>query len=245
MKRNALVMGAGSGIGKSILNSLQSEEYSEFHSIGFSRSGVPIHKEEETYLPFGHHTKPEFHFESGVNYKCDIQDQKSTKDFLKIFQEKIGKIDILFGSLGDGLFKSFPKLSKEEMANHFDLNFSSPFRFLQDALPLLLQSSNPMIVWVASTASYRGFPQSTAYSGSKHAIAGALKSLREEYRGQIRIVIVYAGAIYTSIWEGRNEFDPKDMISESDAGQYLASLVNVPSSIHLEEIYMMPKKGIL
>jgi NAD(P)-dependent dehydrogenase (short-subunit alcohol dehydrogenase family) len=245
MKLNSLVMGAGSGIGKSILNALQTDQYSEFHSIGFSRSGVPIHKEEDTYLPFGHHAEPEFHFESGTNYKCDVQDQKSTKEFLKIYQEKIGKIDILYGAIGDGLFKPFPKLSKEEMANHFDLNFSAPFRFVQEAIPLLLQSSNPMIVWIASTASFRGFTHSTAYSGSKHAIAGALKSLREEYRGQIRIVIVYAGAIFTSIWDGRNEFNPSDMISESDAGQYLASLVKVPNSIHLEEIYMMPKKGIL
>lgn len=220
--KTTIVAGAGSGIGKALLERLHQKEH---FSIGFSRRGI----ERELIL------------RSGLNYKCDFRNEESTK----LAFSSLEKIDALFITIGDGIFKPFSEITLHDWESHIQLNLTAPFLILKYAYPYLLKSENPLVVLLSSTAGKMGFPESSVYCTTKHGIAGLAKAIREEWKPRIRVTVVYPGAVYTQIWDGRTGFSREDMIPEADFAQQLASLLDSPTSLNLDELYILPRKGIL
>lgn len=219
--RTAIIAGAGSGIGKALLIQLSINS----RAIGLSRRG----EEDKSELV------------SGKNYKCDLRNESEIKNIF----DKVQSIDSIYITLGDGLFKPFHELTLTEWNDHLELNLTAPFLILKSAYPYLKKSINPLVVLISSTAGKVGFPDSSAYCTTKHGIAGLAKSLREEWKPDIRVVTVYPGAIYTPIWEGREGFNKNDMITEKDFAIQLSTLESSPLSLNIEEMYILPRKGIL
>lgn len=228
-KKQILVVGAGSGIGKSLLASLK--ENSGYDVYGISRRGIHLSDQ----------------INSGSNYKCDLTDEGNIVSFFNFYKKSIGTLDAIYLCQGDGLFGEISSLTKDSIEEHFSLNVTSSFLILQKFYPLLKSSTlNPFVCFLSSTAGKIGFPESTAYCASKHAVAGLAKSLREEWKkDKIRIFTIYPGAISTEIWNGREGFETKDMISPEEFALYLKSFLDLPASINLEESYVLPMKGIL
>jgi NAD(P)-dependent dehydrogenase (short-subunit alcohol dehydrogenase family) len=220
--KTIVIAGSGSGIGKAILEELQIKN---LKAIGLSRRGVL-------------HDKVPIH---GKNYKCDLRDAIEVKETL----EWIGKIDALFITLGDGLFKSLEETSLEEWESHLKLNLTAPFLLLKNAYPQLKKADTPLVVVFSSTAGKVGFPESSAYCTTKHGIAGMAKSIREEWKPKIRVVTVYPGAVFTPIWEGREGFKKEDMIPLKDFALQMVALLDSPPTLNIEEMYILPPKGVL
>lgn len=220
--KTVVVAGAGSGIGAGILEQLQNKN---LRAIGLSRRGV-IHDDIPVH---------------GKNYKCDLcvaEDVKTTIEW-------IGKIDVLYITLGDGLFKSIHDTSLDEWEAHIRLNLTAPFLILRNAYFQLKKAKFPLVVMLSSTAGKVGFSESSAYCTTKHGIAGLAKSIREEWKGEIRVTTVYPGAVYTSIWEGREGFNKEDMIPSKDFALQMTALLESPPSLNIEDMYILPPKGIL
>jgi NAD(P)-dependent dehydrogenase (short-subunit alcohol dehydrogenase family) len=178
---------------------------------------------------------------TGKNYHCDLRNEEAIQS---IFQ-KIGYIDTLYITLGDGVFQPIHSLSLSEWNAHMHLNLTAPFLLLKNAYKYLMNSKNPMVVILSSTAGRQGFPNSSAYCTTKHGIAGLAKAVREEWKPNIRVVTVYPGAIYTSIWDGREGFNPEDMIPERDFAEQMSLLLDTPEAINIDEMYILPRKGVL
>lgn len=245
LPKKVLVLGAGSGIGKSILENVKTQ--SSVFAIGGSRRGFVLPNKFPTpRLPFSEmEDEPNEEFVSGKNYCLDVLDEKSRKAFFDAYKSYFDTIDVVYFCFGDGIFKPFTKTTTNEFENHIQLNLVAVFNLLKDVYPFLILSKNAHIIFLGSTASKMGFPESSAYCASKHGLVGLARSLREEWKDQIRVTAVLLGAVATSIWNGREDFSLEDMISEEDAGAYLASLTQIPHSVSLDEITVLPKKGIL
>ncbi len=228
-KKQVLIVGAGSGIGQALLAALK--ENLDHNVYGISRRGIALSDQ----------IKP------GLNYKCDLTKEMDIFSFVEFYKASSKTLDVIYLCQGDGLFGEISSLTKDSIEKHFSLNIISSFLILQKFYPLLKYStSNPFVCFLSSTAGKIGFSESTAYCASKHAIAGLAKSLREEWKkDRIRIFTVYPGAISTEIWNGREGFDKKDMISPKEFALYLKSFLELPASINLEESYVLPMKGIL
>ncbi len=228
-KKQVLVVGAGSGIGKALLAGIKQDPESEVY--GISRRGIALSDQ----------IKP------GLNYQCDLMNETDIISFFAFYETSLRTLDALYLCHGDGLFGEISSFAKDSLEKHFFLNVTSSFLILKKFYPLLKSStSNPFVCFLSSTAGKIGFPESTAYCASKHAVAGLAKSLREEWKkDKIRVFTVYPGAISTAIWDERKEFDSKDMISPEDFAFYLKSFLFLPATINLEESYVLPMKGIL
>jgi len=227
--KKILVVGAGSGIGEALFASLKDD--SNFEIIGISRRGISFSDK----------------INSGFNYKCDLINEKEIISFSDSYIRSFDSIDAIYFCQGDGLFGEISSLTKDKIDKHFALNVTSSFLILQKFYPLLKDSDkNPFVCFLSSTAGKVGFPESTAYCASKHAVAGLAKSLREEWKkDKIRIFTVYPGAISTAIWDDRPGFDKNDMISPKDFASYLKSFLFLPASINVDDSYVLPIKGIL
>jgi meso-butanediol dehydrogenase/(S,S)-butanediol dehydrogenase/diacetyl reductase len=68
----------------------------------------------------------------------------------------------------------------EDFERMLRINTTSVFVLCQAALPHLVASKGN-VVCVGSTAGLSGIPYSVAYSASKHAVVGMIKSLALEY----------------------------------------------------------------
>lgn len=85
----------------------------------------------------------------------------------------------------------------EDFERLLRINTTSVFVLCQAALPHLLKAKGN-IVCVASTAGLSGIPYSVAYSASKHAVVGMIKSLALEYAAAgVRINGVCPGQVAT------------------------------------------------
>lgn len=223
-----LVAGAGSGIGHYLLQKLLEKE--NIFPIGISRRGEELH----------------YPAERGKNYRCDLLKKEEVYSVFENIASEFPRLDLMYICSGNGVFGKFQDITDLEWDEHFALNVKGPFLALQSAFPLLVKAENPLVTVLSSTAGHLGFAESAAYCASKHAVAGLAKALREEWKKhRIRISTVYPGAVYTSIWENRDGFDRKDMISPEDFGTYLASFSEIPSSTVPEEVHILPLKGIL
>ncbi|GBF40366.1 SDR family NAD(P)-dependent oxidoreductase [Leptospira johnsonii] len=224
--KNILVVGAGSGIGRSLLEKLNAN--SEYFPIGVSRRGRPL---EES-------------FERGKNYYCDLAEPEQILKFTSFLSERWEEIHAIYFASGDGLFLKIEDLEWEDLQKHLTLNLSAPILLTSKLLPSMKKGS--LLCYISSTAGRQGFPESSPYCASKHGLAGFAKAIREEVKDRgIRVTTVYAGAIDTPIWDGREGFKKEDMVPASDAAVFLESLYSQPASFNQDEVLFLPPKGVL
>ena len=166
MKKKVLIVGAGSGIGKSLLDAVTKSE--EFDVYGISRRGVTYSINSE--------------IQSGTNYRSNLVLETDINSFFDFYKYSNSTLDAIYLCQGDGLFGEISTLEKEKLEQHFQLNVFSSIFLLQKFYSLLKNSTfNPFVCFISSTAGKIGFPESVAYCASKHAVAGITKSLREEW----------------------------------------------------------------
>lgn len=108
-----------------------------------------------------------------------------------------GGLDVLCNVAGLLKWGPTESYSVEDFERLQRINTTSVFVLCQAALPHLVASKGN-IVCVASTAGLRGIPYSVAYSASKHAVAGMIKSLALEYASRgVRVNGVCPGQVAT------------------------------------------------
>lgn len=106
-------------------------------------------------------------------------------------------LDVLCNVAGMLKWGPTERYAVEDFERLLRINTTSVFVLCQAALPHLL-ASRGNIVCVASTAGLSGIPYSVAYSASKHAVVGMIKSLALEYAAAgVRINGVCPGQVST------------------------------------------------
>ncbi len=246
--RKIFIFGAGSGLGEGLLLEFQQRKHIDpkdssvavVDVYGFSRSGKGSIS----------------NWQSGTNHRFDLTLEDEIESFRKSWETQCSEWKqnpgwehtqiIVYFAQGDGLFSPLEELNLLEIQKHFSLNLFSSMRVLQIMSDGLKQMSSSSVVFLSSTAAKFGFPNSTAYCASKHAVSGLAKSLREEWKlWGVKVINAYLGAIATPIWDDRPEFSKSDMVTLEDASRFLAELSDLPDSVYLDEVYITPKKGVL
>ncbi len=226
------IFGAGSGLGAGLLHSFQDHEA----VFGFSRRGIAYDS-----------------FQSGKNHRFDVCSESDLNHFASVwdlFWQKSSKAPnqslTVYFLQGSGLFKEIQQISRTELESHFQLNLFSSFYILQKLTERIQKLGKTTIVFANSTASRQGFAESTAYCASKHASAGLVRALREEWKPfGIKVINLFMGAVATEIWDDRPEFSKSEMVQVEDACEYLKSLSYLPESLFVDELFVTPRKGIL
>ena len=110
--------------------------------------------------------------------------------------EGLGGIDVLVNCAGMGQRpKPIEETSDAEFDHIFSINVRSVFLMIRAALPYLAESSEPVIVNIASNISIRPRPGYAAYTASKGAVATLTRSLAIELAPRnIRVVALCPAA---------------------------------------------------
>lgn len=110
---------------------------------------------------------------------CDVADPAS---IVAAF-EAAGPVDVLVNNAGIADSAPVHRIELETWERMHRVNATGPLLCIQQVLPSMRERGWGRIVTVASVASHQGAPYIAAYTASKHAVLGLMRSLAAELGG--------------------------------------------------------------
>lgn len=131
--------------------------------------------------------------------QTDVSVELDCKNLILTAVERFGKIDILINNAGISMRALFQNTKLEVLKKVMDINFWGTVYCTKYALPYILKEKGT-IVGVSSIGGVVGLPARSAYSSSKFAMQGFLKTLRVEYlKKGINVLVAYPGFTSSNI----------------------------------------------
>ncbi len=231
-KKNILVTGASSGIGKYLAIELAKNN---FNIILTSRTK---HKLEST---------AEEVKQIGSTCHCiavDLSDKDSIKE-LYDHTLKIGFVDTVVNNAGFGKFDKLQDVSADDWDAQISVNLRAPFLITKLFSEPMIENKRGMFVYINSVAGKKAYPFSSAYVSSKFGLRGFARSIREEFRDYgIKVVSVHPGAVDTGFWDKLDvNFPRHEMMSSQNVAKTISHAITVPENIVLEEIDIQRTAG--
>ncbi len=164
-KKNAIITGAASGIGKAV-------------AIVFAKQGAIVHLLDMNEDGLSQVVK-EIRGQGGIaeQHLADVTHQPTVKSMF----EKIGHIDILVNCAGISNIGKADNTSEEDFDRVYRVNVKGIYNCLHEAIPLMRQNNGGVIINMASVANNVGIPERFAYSMSKGAVLGMTLSVARDY----------------------------------------------------------------
>ena len=133
---------------------------------------------------------------------ADVADQAAVDRAVAVVEREWGGLDVVVSNAAAMVFGPFRQVSKADFDRTVATTFLGAVNVVRAALPALERSSGVLVV----TGSINGvapLPTFSAYSASKHALRGFVRSLRIELKAQrsaVRVALVNPGAVDTPVW---------------------------------------------
>ncbi len=186
-KKNAVVTGGGSGIGKAI-------------AVLFGRQGAHVHIV-ELNASAAQEVVNEIHQAGGAAtaHSCNVTNQQEVLDVFNT----VGVVDILVNNAGIAHVGNVENTSSEDFERIFNVNVKGVYNCLFAAIPLIKKNGGGVIVNIASIAAIVGITDRFAYSMSKGAIAAITLSVARDYmQHNIRCNSISPARVHTPFVDG-------------------------------------------
>jgi NAD(P)-dependent dehydrogenase (short-subunit alcohol dehydrogenase family) len=170
MQKNAIVTGAGSGVGRSVAKALIAAGYR------VALAGRRREQLEETAAGLG---------DAALVVPTDVTDEQSVRALFDQTRQKFGRLDLLFNNAGTGAPPvPFEDLTLENWQRVVDTNLTGVFLCAREAVRVM-KNQDPRggrIINNGSISAHVPRPQAAAYTATKHAVAGLTKQISLDCR---------------------------------------------------------------
>lgn len=170
MKKNILIIGGTSGIGRQLIETLNPESW---NIIAASRDGEALQDLGITHIPM------------------DVTEELPEFDSLP---EKLHGFVYCPGSIN---LKPLKMLSEDAFREDMDLNFFGLVRVLKAIMPRLSEGAS--LVFFSTVAVGNGMPFHSSVAAAKGAIEGFARSLAAEYAPQFRVNVIAPSLVDTPL----------------------------------------------
>ncbi|MCJ7597059.1 MAG: SDR family NAD(P)-dependent oxidoreductase [Methyloceanibacter sp.] len=135
-------------------------------------------------------------------YPIDLADSDAVGELGQRISRELGTPDILINNAGAGRWLPFLETSPEEARAMIAVPYLAAFYITRAFLPSMLARGSGNIACITSPASYLVWPNASAYTAARHALAGFTEALRTEMRGKgIAVTLVVLGMVESPYWE--------------------------------------------
>ena len=186
--KNALITGAGKGIGKAVAEQLAAEGV---NVALLARTEKDLQAVAATLESAGVKV---------VYATADVADRQAVDTAVAKLTAALGSIDILINNAGVGKFGKFLEMEPEEWEQIIRVNLLGAYYVIHAVLPGMLSRQSGDIVNISSTAGQKGAAVTSAYSASKFGLIGLSESLMQEVRkSNIRVTTLTPSTIATDM----------------------------------------------
>jgi len=212
--KNALITGAGKGIGKAT-------------AIALAKEGVNVALLARTESDL---KQTASEIESlGVNVAfatADVASLEQVENAVEKVTNELGTFDILINNAGTGKFGKFLELTPEEWKHIIDVNLMGVYHVTRAVLPQLIEKNSGDIINISSTAGQKGAPVTSAYSASKFGVLGLTESLALEVRKHnIRVTALTPSTVATELAfkENLTDGNPEKVMQPEDLAEFIVA----------------------
>lgn len=232
--RWAVVTGAGSGIGRATAVSLAEGGW---RLVLAGRREGPLRESADLCRDAG---APEVSVRP-----CDVRLQRDCENLSQAVPD--GARLALVNAAGVASFGPVSQMAPDRIESQIDTNLLGTIWATRAILPKMLEFGQGDIVNVLSIAASTPLPGAEVYSASKAGVLAFGRSLALTVRKQgVRVVAILPGATDTPLWDPSSGMPPReDMLPAGAVAEVIRSAIDSPRDRSLDEIVVMPPKGIL
>ncbi|RWR02258.1 short-chain dehydrogenase [[Pantoea] beijingensis] len=144
------------------------------------------------------------HESNAIALSLDVTDSANIDVAVKAALAKFGTVDVLVNNAGYGYQSSAEEGDEAEIRAQFDANVFGLFAMTRALLPTMRKARYGHVINITSVAGFIGFPGSSYYAASKHAVEGWSDALAAEGAPLgIHVTCVEPGPFRTD-WAGRS-----------------------------------------
>jgi 3-oxoacyl-[acyl-carrier protein] reductase len=168
--KNAIITGAGKGIGKAI-------------AIALAQEGVNVGLLARTLSDLESLAEEVKSLGAKVSIATvDVADMDAVNAAVLKVKNELGTIDILINNAGVASFGKFLELEPSRWEEIVKVNLFGAYYTARAVLPEMIEKQSGDIINISSTAGKNGAAVTSAYSASKFALIGMSESLMQEVR---------------------------------------------------------------
>lgn len=223
--KNALITGAGKGIGKAIAIALAKEGV---NVILISRTQADVNQLAIETNNLG---------VKSLALSADVSDINSINTAVEKALAEFKNIDILINSAGIASFGKFLELEPEAWERIIQVNLMGTYYATRAVMPNMIERQTGDIINISSTAGLNGNALTSAYSASKFAVLGLTDSLMQEMRKHnIRVTALTPSTVATDMAKDLNLTDgnPEKVMQSEDIAELIIAQLKLSRRVFIK-----------
>lgn len=224
--KNAIITGAGKGIGRALAIALAQEGV----NIGLAaRTESDLDSVAAELKQYGIKT---------ATATMDVADIDAVNAAVSVLKSTLGSIDILINNAGIGAFGSFMELEPEKWEQIIRVNLLGAYYVTRAVLPEMIERKTGDIINVSSTAGKNGAAVTSAYSASKFGLIGMSESLMQEVRKyNIRVSTLLPSTVATDMAKELKLTDgnPERVMQPEDFAELVVAQLKLNRRVFVKE----------
>lgn len=242
MKRNVLITGASSGIGKAI-------------AYAFAENGdnlVITGRRFDKLEEIKHDIEKQFHVQVSI-YSFDITNMEQTIMNCQKIIEEVGQIHILVNNAGLALgLDKFQDYDLTDMMTMIDTNIKGLLTVTRLLLPQMVENNEGHIINIGSTAGIYAYAGAAVYAATKSAVKMLSDGIRiDTIDKNIKVTTLQPGIVETDFSQVRFHGDKEraatvyqgiDALQASDIAQCTLFVANQPAHVQISDMTIMATK---
>ncbi|SEA01352.1 3-oxoacyl-[acyl-carrier protein] reductase [Flavobacterium gillisiae] len=224
--KNALITGAGKGIGKAIAIALAKEGV---NVILMSRTQSDLDEVAAAVNNLG---------VKSLTLTADVSDICSVDTAVAQALDKFKTIDILINNAGIAAFGKFLELEPKAWERIIQVNLMGTYYITRAVLPNMIERQTGDIINISSTAGLKGNALTSAYSASKFAVLGLTESLMQEVRKHnIRVTALTPSTVATEMAKDLKLTDgnPENVMQAEDVAELIIAQLKLNRRVFIKD----------
>lgn len=224
--KNALITGAGKGLGKAIAIALAAEGV----NVGL------VGRTEKDLISLAEDLKV-YNVNTSLAV-ADVSDMEAVNAAVAKIKHELGAIDILVNNAGVGAFGNFMELAPSKWKEIIEINLLGVYYVTRAVLPEMIERQTGDIINVSSTAGKNGAAVTSAYSASKFGLIGLSESLMQEVRKHnIRVSTMLPSTVATdmAIDLKLTDGNPASVMQPEDFAELLIAQLKLNRRVFVKE----------
>ncbi len=220
-----LITGATGGIGRALIDTLANRAETKLALTARSESNLADLPDAAAKLP------------------ADLLTPGAAAQVVEDAAAAMDGLDCVVHLCGAGLIKPIADTTDAEFSRIVNVNLRTTFLVAQAACRIMAEQKSGRFLTPPGILGRAVMKNAAAYSASKYAVTGLIKSFAEEYRrAGIQFSLFYFGGVATPFWDDLGmKIDPAKVISPETAAAALLSAIDAPPHLVLSEYVLQPE----